>query len=126
MRTLAVLAVVLLSACTAAPQTPEQARQRERERAFAICGGCHTAHAGGVHRFGPNLHGVIGRRAGSLSDYPYSPAMRRANLVWSEQSLDAFLRSPTSVVPDSRMVNSTADPERRKLVIEYLGQQRAP
>ncbi|MGN7839357.1 c-type cytochrome [Stenotrophomonas sp. 22385] len=114
---------LLLGACERAPQTPEQARERERQRAFAICGGCHTVNAGGVHRFGPNLHGVIGRRAGSVAGYPYSPAMQRADLVWTEQTLDAFLRSPAAVVPGSRMVNATADPERRRLVIEYLKEQ---
>jgi cytochrome c len=77
-----------------------------------------------VHRFGPNLHGVIGRRAGSVPGYPYSNAMRDAGLTWNEQTLDAFLRSPTQAVPGTRMVNSTADPERRRQVIEYLQQQR--
>ena len=49
--------------------------------------------------------------------------MQRADLVWTEQTLDAFLRSPATVVPGSRMVNATADPERRRLVIEYLKEQ---
>ncbi len=115
---------LLLGACTRTPATPEQRHQQDLQRAFAICGGCHTVNAGGVHRFGPNLHGVVGRRAGSVGNYPYSPAMQKANLVWTEETLDAFLRSPSAVVPGSRMVNSTVDPERRRLVIEYLTQQR--
>lgn len=119
-----VSACLWLAACARMPQTPAQRHEQQLQRAFAICAGCHTRHAGGVHRFGPNLHGVIGRRAGSLADYPYSPAMRQAQITWDAQTLDAFLRSPDSVVPGSRMRNATADPERRRQVIEYLQQAR--
>lgn len=118
------LASLCLAACTPAPQTPEQVRQRTLERAFAVCAGCHTVGEGSVHRFGPNLHGVVGRRAGSREDFPYSPAMRQAGITWNEQTLDAFLRSPRQVVPGTRMVNATVDPERRRQVIEYLQQAR--
>ncbi|MEG0185408.1 MAG: c-type cytochrome [Stenotrophomonas sp.] len=118
------LAALWLLGCARTPQTPAERHQQQLQRAFAICAGCHTTTAGGVHRFGPNLHGVIGRRAGSLADYPYSPAMRQAEITWDAQALEAFLRSPASVVPGTRMVNATADPERRRQVIEYLQQAR--
>lgn len=124
MRILLLLAsIVGLSACRApAPQDPVQAAALERERAFALCAGCHTVHAGGINRYGPNLHGVFGRRAGSLAGYAYSDGMRAADIVWSEQTLDAFLRSPSASVPGTRMYNAFPDPERRRLVIQYLQQ----
>lgn len=104
----------------AAPASPEQARQQAMQRAFELCAGCHTVKAGGIHRFGPNLHGVLGRRAGSLPDYSYSDAMRRADFVWSAQTLDTFLQSPSHMVPGTRMYNAFPSPERRALVIAYL------
>lgn len=112
------LLVLALSACRGEAVGDPVAR--ERERAFALCAGCHTVHAGGIHRYGPNLHGVFGRKAGSVPDYGYSDAMRRADIVWSEDTLDQFLRAPTAMVPGTRMYNAFPDPQRRRLIIEHL------
>jgi cytochrome c len=94
--------------------------QQQLRRAFAICTGCHDVRPELGHRFGPNLHGVIGRKAGSAPGYGYSDAMRASDIVWDEQTLDSFLALPTRQVPGTRMVNSIADPARRQAVIEYL------
>ncbi|GAB3043541.1 c-type cytochrome [Stenotrophomonas tumulicola] len=117
-------ALLAVAGCRApVPQDPAQALALERERAFEICAGCHTVHAGGINRYGPNLHGLFGRRAGSLPGYAYSDAMRKADFVWTEQALDTFLRSPSARVPGTRMYNAFPDPERRRLAIEYLREQ---
>lgn len=103
----------------AADATPHQ---RELERAFAICAGCHDTRADLGHRVGPNLHGVIGRRAGTAPGYAYSEAMRASGIVWDARTLDAFLASPQKQVPGTRMPNATSDPQRRRAVIEYLSE----
>jgi cytochrome c len=125
---LVVAMTLAASACQrqpAVPSTPEQVRQQAMQQAFELCAGCHTVKAGGIHRYGPNLHGVIGRRAGSLPDYGYSQAMRRADIVWSAQTLDTFLQSPTHLVPGTRMYNAFPSAERRALVIAYLQEYAA-
>lgn len=125
---LVVAMTLAASACQrqpAVPSTPEQVRQQAMQQAFELCAGCHTVKAGGIHRYGPNLHGVIGRRAGSLPDYGYSQAMRRADIVWSAQTLDTFLQSPTHLVPGTRMYNAFPSAERRALVIAYLQEHAA-
>lgn len=94
--------------------------QQKLDQAFAICAGCHDTRADLGHRVGPNLHGVLGRKAGTAAGYNYSDTMKVSGITWDAQTLDAFLKSPAHVVPGSKMVNATADPERRKAVIEYL------
>ncbi|KRG66715.1 cytochrome C [Stenotrophomonas terrae] len=94
--------------------------QRELQRAFAICAGCHDTRAALGHRVGPNLHGVVGRKAGTAPGYNYSDAMKASGIVWDAQTLDAFIKSPAKLVPGSKMVNATSDPARRQAVIEYL------
>jgi cytochrome c len=66
------------------------------------CRTCHTV-AQGDNRLGPSLAGVVGRKAGSLPDYPYSDAMKKSSIVWDEAALDGFIENPASVVPSTNM-----------------------
>lgn len=74
------------------------------ERLFGSrCASCHSIGPSARAGFGPQLNGLFGRRAGSTPDYPYSPAMARAALVWTDKTLAAFLDSPSDVVPGTKM-----------------------
>jgi len=71
--------------------------------AFAKCASCHQVGPSARGGFGPQLRGVIGRRAGSTSDFKYSSAMANANFIWTEERLRAFMKSPDDVVPRNKM-----------------------
>lgn len=89
-------------------------------RAFAACATCHTLAPSGPHRFGPNLHDLIGRKAGTAERYAYSPALRDSGIVWNAQTLDEYLAAPTRRVPGTRMTFATDDPALRRAIIQYL------
>ncbi|MBI3440176.1 MAG: c-type cytochrome [Proteobacteria bacterium] len=69
----------------------------------ANCAVCHQAVANGHAMVGPNLFGIVGRRAASAAGFAYSPAMQHANLTWTTDQLSAFVQAPTHVVPGTRM-----------------------
>ncbi len=88
------------------------------------CGTCHTVEKGAPVRQGPNLATAFGRKAGSLEEFPkYSDALKRAGaggLVWTEDKLDQWITNAGLLVPGATMPYRQADPDKRKLVIEYL------
>ncbi|WP_114857135.1 c-type cytochrome [Azospirillum brasilense] len=89
-------------------------------KVFNQCKACHTIEAGGPNRVGPNLHGVVGRKAGSVETYKYSDAMKNAP-AWDEATLDAYLADPKSAVPGNKMAFSGVKNEQaRKDLIAYL------
>jgi cytochrome c len=69
----------------------------------ARCKACHSLEPG-KHKIGPTLHGVFGRKAGSLADYNYSSAMKAANLSWNEETLRQYLADPHKFVPGDKMM----------------------
>lgn len=71
--------------------------------AFAPCASCHQVGPAARHGFGPQLNGVLGRRAGTELGFRYSPAMRKSEIVWSEKTLAAYIRRPDDVVPGTNM-----------------------
>lgn len=98
---LALLAVLVFGSQPVAAADLDKGRATFR----SACSSCHVADSDS-NIFGPHLKGVVGRAAGSVPDYIYSPAMREAGekgLVWDEATLAAFLSSPSKTVPGTRM-----------------------
>jgi cytochrome c len=90
------------------------------EKKFEECAACHKI-APGEDNVGPSLHGVFGRKAGTLTDFRYSPALKRSGITWTPQTLDTFLADPQKVVPANRMPYAgLADASDRTDLIAYL------
>ena len=89
------------------------------EKAFAHCAPCHS-NKPGENKFGPSLAGVIGRKSGTEPGYNYSSAMKEANVIWDEKSLDEYLQGPGKFVRGTRMVYFVPNEKDRQDVIAYL------
>jgi cytochrome c len=95
------------------------------ERVFQRCYACHSVVAGEENLPGPSLRCILGRRAGTRPGFRYSPAMIEAGaarrLVWTRDTLDAFLVDPLRLVPETAMsMPGLPGAEDRRDVIDYL------
>jgi cytochrome c len=89
---------------------------------FQTCAACHSDKPDTI---GPSLRGVYGRKSGSLDNFRYSNAMLRANLVWDETNLRAYLKDPQAKVKGNRMpFAGLSDPKGVDDVIAFLKQYR--
>ena len=85
---------------------------------FQPCAACHTDRPDAL---GPSLKGVFGRKSAALDDFRYSNPMKRANLVWDEDNLRAYLHDPQTKVKGNRMpFGGMSDPKDVDDVIAYL------
>jgi cytochrome c len=73
------------------------------EKVFARCKICHSVQAGAPSPVGPNLHGVFGRKAGSVEGFNYSEAMKNSGIVWDDETLTKYLRDPRGSLPGNKM-----------------------
>jgi cytochrome c len=105
--------------CSSAGADPGQG-----ERVFQRCFACHSVVAGEDKLPGPNLRGVVGRRAGTQPGFRFSPALIEAGargLVWTRATLDAYLADPVGFLPGTEMgLPGLRDAVDRKNVIDYL------
>ena len=107
---------VLLLALSAVPVA---AADVEHGKAlFQTCVACHTERSDAL---GPSLKGVVGRKSGALEDFRYSNAMKRANLVWDDDNLRAYIQDPQAKVKGNRMpYGGVSDPKDVDDIIAYL------
>lgn len=113
--------MALAAASTAALAAPAQNDAALGKRLFLRCTACHTVSSKAPGKIGPHLQGIVGRKSGSVAGFGYSPAMKGANIVWNEATLDKWLQRPQSVVPGTTMAFAgLTKPEERKALIAYL------
>jgi cytochrome c len=91
---------------------------------MAFNNACRTCHSmkEGDNRLGPSLAGVVGRKAGTLPGYAYSPSMQNSGVTWDEATLDRFIANPDQVVGGNKMkpFTSISDETQRKDIIAFL------
>ncbi len=92
------------------------------ERTFnQQCKACHTVEKGGASTIGPNLFGVIGRKAGTAVGFSFSDAMKASAITWDDASLGDYLTDPKAKVPGGKMVFAGIKrPAQLADVIAYL------
>jgi len=88
---------------------------------YQACMACHSLDEDDV---GPRHRGVVGRTAGTIPGYAYSPALKRSGLAWTPANLDRWLTNPQGLVPGAKMFFSLSNAQDRADVISYLAQQR--
>jgi len=93
------------------------------EATFKVCRTCHQIGESARNFVGPELNGVVGRKAGTVPGYNYSDANKNSGLTWDEAALTKYLHSPREVVPGTKMAfpGLTRDSDIAN-VIAYLKQ----
>jgi cytochrome c len=87
----------------------------------AQCSICHSAAPSGITIIGPNLYGVVGRKAGTLKGYAYSAAMKASGITWTDDQLRAYLPSPQKTIPGIKMTYfGLKNPVQLENLLAYL------
>ncbi|MBR0693820.1 c-type cytochrome [Bradyrhizobium lablabi] len=84
------------------------------------CATCHTTNTSDPVRQGPSLYKIVGKSAGKGDGFKYSAALARADFVWDDAKLDAWLANPQELVPGAVMAYRQAKPDTRALIIAFL------
>ena len=118
-RVRAIVAALVLGAGSASAVSAQEA-DAARQQFLTSCGVCHTVEADAPPRQGPNLLGIFGRKAGKIQNFKYSDALAKADLTWDEPTLDRWIEDAAAVLPGTIMPYRQRDPDKRKLVIDFL------
>ena len=116
-----------------APQTPAAEMSEEEKllaagaRLFKRCQACHTLDEGGRNRVGPNMWDVFGQKAGHRTDFNYSKAMAASEVIWTEETMAAYIANPREFMPGNRMAFAGLRKEEdQQAVVAYIKAKTSP
>ena len=122
----AAIAVLMALAGTAQAQDSTE-MVKNGAQAYRICAACHSLQPG-VHLSGPSLANLWGKKAAKVGDYGrYTEALKKAGIIWDEDTLNAWLADPQAMVPGTTMVfRGVEEDQTRVNLIAFLRQALAP
>ncbi len=118
-----------ISVATFIGAAPVHAQDAAKGQAiFNRCRACHAIGPGAQNKAGPQLNGVVGRKAAAVAGFDYSDAMKAqgaAGLVWTEAKLAAYLQSPDAFLPGGVMAFAgVKDAGQLKDLLAFLKSQK--
>jgi cytochrome c len=116
------LSPALFAALALVVAAPAQAADADAgARVFkSQCGTCHAV-APGRNLVGPTLAGLIGRKAGSVPGFRYSPANKQAGITWNADTLTNYLADPGAMIPGTSMIYAGLKNEAQRAdLVAYL------
>ncbi|MGH6825693.1 c-type cytochrome [Methyloceanibacter sp.] len=121
------VAAVALAVLGGSAQAAGDAEKGKADFTTALCATCHQIGPGAKTLVGPELNGIVGRKAASVADYPsYSAGMKKLGeegYVWTEENIDKWIANPKALIPDSLMsltFPGVPDANTRADIIAYL------
>lgn len=118
---------VIATRIAALPAPYNQGDYAKGKTVYGQCRSCHTIDAGGLNRVGPNLHGVLGRSAGTVVSFKtYSKGLKDSGIVWNAENIDKWTADPREVVPVNNMIfPGVRKEEDRRNLIAYIAAESA-
>jgi cytochrome c len=119
--------VVLFLSAALSPTLAADGNASRGQRVFNACAQCHSLEPD-RNMTGPSLAELWNRKAGSVASFPrYSPALKSADLVWNDKTLDEWIKDPQHVVPGNQMTfPGVKDPQQRSDLLAFLKQATQP
>ncbi len=115
------IAVMLVAGSLLAATAAQAADANNGKIVFGRCAVCHTVAKGGPNGLGPNLFGVVGRKAASLPSFMYSGALKNSGITWTNDKLAAWIAGPMRLVPGTKMAfGGISNPSQVADVVAYL------